>query len=79
MFRRIARIHASRTLNELVDMDFVDGGEDATFLHIQDTFSRYSMITPACARKKRGETAENAAHAVLTNWVSFFSEHRALF
>ena len=41
MFGRVAKIHIANTFNELVGMDFVDYGGHATFLHIQDTFSRF--------------------------------------
>ena len=45
------------TFNELVEMDFVDDGEDASFLHIKDTSPRYSTITCMWA-KKQEQTAE---------------------
>ena len=41
MFGRVAKIPISNTFNELVEMDFVDYGDHATFLHIQGTFSRF--------------------------------------
>ena len=34
----VAKIPISNTFSELVEMDFVDYGGHATFLHIQDTF-----------------------------------------
>ena len=41
MFVGVAKIPIANTFNELVEMDFVDYGGYATFLHIQDTFSRF--------------------------------------
>lgn len=41
--RRAAKIHISRTPNGLAEMDFVDGGEAATSLHIRDTSRRCPM------------------------------------
>ena len=47
-------------------MDFVDGGEEATFPQIQDTYAIYYMITFIGTTKKKKHDAENAAQAVLT-------------
>ena len=44
-FRGRSGIHISRTPTAVVSMDFVDDGEDAAFLHMQDTFSRRRMAT----------------------------------
>ena len=44
MFGRVAKIPIANTFNELVEMDFVDYVDYATFLHIRDTFSRFSVI-----------------------------------
>ena len=43
MFGRVAKIPIANTFNELVEMDFVDYGDHAAFLRIQDTFSRFSV------------------------------------
>ena len=37
-------IQIANTPNELVEMDFADYGDFATFLRIQGTFSRFSAI-----------------------------------
>ena len=44
MFGRVAKIPIANKFGELVEMDFVDYGGYATFLHIQDTFSRFTAI-----------------------------------
>ena len=44
MFGRVSKIPIANTFNELVEMDFVDYGDRATFLHIQDTFSRFPVV-----------------------------------
>ena len=44
MFGRVAKIPISNTFRELAEMDFVNYGDYATFLHIQDTFSRFPVI-----------------------------------
>ena len=45
LLQRVARIHMSKTSNGLFKIDFVDGGEGATFPHIQDSLPTYPMIT----------------------------------
>ena len=44
MFGRVAKIPISNSFNELVERDFVDYGDYAAFLQIQDTFSRFSVV-----------------------------------
>ena len=44
MFGRVAKIPVSDTFDELVEVDFADYGGYATFLHIQDTFSRFPFV-----------------------------------
>ena len=44
MFRAVAKIPISNTSNGLVEMDFADYGNFATFLHTQATRSRFSAI-----------------------------------
>ena len=44
MFGRVAKIPIANTSNELFEMDFVDYGHHATFLHARDTFSRFSVV-----------------------------------
>ena len=65
----MAKIHISRTFNQLVEVDFADDGADATSLHIQDNSSSYSMITFMGRNKKKGQTAGKAARAVLAKWI----------
>ena len=38
MFGRVAKTPIANTFGELVEMDFVDYGDHATFLHIQGAF-----------------------------------------
>ena len=78
LFLGISNIRISRTFNGLVEMDFADDGEEATFPHIQDTFSRYPPITISVAKKKKGGTSGKAAQSAFANWVRF-PEHRVLF
>ena len=44
MFGAVGKIPIANTSNELVEMDFVDYGDFATFLHIRGTFSRFAVI-----------------------------------
>ena len=44
MFGRVPKIPIANTFDKLVEMDFADYGDFATFLHIQDTFPRFSAI-----------------------------------
>ena len=53
MLGRVAKIHIANTFNGIVDMDFLDYGHFATFLHIQDTFSRFSAIIFTGAKKNK--------------------------
>ena len=55
MFGRVEEIPIANTFNELVAMDFVDYGDQATFLHIQDTFSRFPVITFIGTRERKGK------------------------
>ena len=50
----------SNTFNGLVEMDFVDYGGYAAFLHIPDTFSRFRAIVYTGAKKRDEQTAEIA-------------------
>ena len=38
LFRRLDKIHISKTPNELLEIDFVDYGDRSTFRHLRDTF-----------------------------------------
>ena len=40
----ISKIPIADTFNDLVGMEFVDYGDRATFLRIQDAFSRFSVV-----------------------------------
>ena len=51
MFGRVAKMPIANTFNELADMDFVDHGDLATFLHIQDIFT-FSAIVFLGTKKK---------------------------
>ena len=52
MFGRVAKIPIYNTFNELVEMDFADYGDLATFLHMRDTFSRFSASVFVGAKRK---------------------------
>ena len=41
MFGLVSEIPIANTVNGLVEMDFVDCGDYAAFLHIRDSFSRF--------------------------------------
>ena len=44
MFGRVAKIPIGDTFNGRVEMDFADYGDLSTFMHIRNTFSRFSTI-----------------------------------
>ena len=52
MFGRVTKIPIANTPDGLVEMDFVDYGDFATFLRIQDAFPRFSIIALMVERKK---------------------------
>ena len=54
MFQRGAKIHIAKNHNALVGIYFVDYVGHATFLHLQDTFSRYPTIVFTGNRVKGG-------------------------
>ena len=53
MFGGVSKIRIANTFNELVEMDIVDYGDYADFLHIRDAFSRFHAIIFREARKWR--------------------------
>ena len=55
MFGRVAKIFTANTFNGLVEMDFVDYGDLSTFMHIRDTFSRFSAIAFLGTKRKRNK------------------------
>ena len=52
MFGRVAKIPISNTSNGLLGKGFVDYGDLATFLHIQDAFSRFVAIVFLGTKRK---------------------------
>ena len=70
---RVANLPIANNFNELVGMDFVDYGNQATFLHIRDTFSRFPLITFTGTKKKEEQTAEMAKETVISEWVDFLN------
>ena len=52
MFGSDAKIPNSNDFSLLVEMYFVDYGDYAAFLHIQDTFSRFSVVVFTGSKKK---------------------------
>ena len=75
---RVAKILIASTFSELVEMDFVGYGDFATFLHIQDTFSRFSAIVFMGVKKKEGETAEMIRRGVISYCLSVFGAPRIM-
>ena len=69
---RVAKIPIANTFSELVEMDFVDYGDYAAFLHIQGTFSRFSVDVFAGERQKDGQTSEMARASAISKWLSAF-------
>ena len=55
MFGGVAEIPIAHTFAESVEMDFVDYGNHAAFLHIQDTLSRFPAIISAGAKKRKNK------------------------
>ena len=49
----VAKIHISKTYNGIAGVDFVDYGDQETFLHSEDTLSRYSIIAFVAHKKRR--------------------------
>ena len=72
MFGSVSKIPIANTLSELVEMDSVYNGDYAAFLHIRDTFSRYSLEVFTWAKKKGEQTAEMALETSIPNWLSVF-------
>ena len=68
MFGRVAKISIANNSNEVVEMDFVDYGGQATFLHIRDTFSRFPVITFMGTKRKEEKTAEMTKGNVISEW-----------
>ena len=58
MFGRVAKIPTSDAFSELVGMDFVDYGDYAAFLHIQDTFSRFPGIIFRGGSKRKNKRTQ---------------------
>ena len=69
---RVAQIPISKNHNGLAEMDFVNYGDEATFLHLQGACPKYYTISFTGDKKKKDQTADKAARAVLANWISLF-------
>ena len=65
-------IPIANNFNELAEMDFADYGDRAAYLHIRDTFPRFSAITLNGDKKKEEQTAEMAKEMRLRGWIGFF-------
>ena len=72
MFPRVAKIPTSNTISELVEMDFVDYGDYAAFLHIRGTF-RDSPYRYFRAKKKGDRTAETVRGEAISHRLSVFA------
>ena len=71
IFGRVAKIPIASTLNELVGMDSVDFGGQATFRHIRDSFTRFSSISfDWSGKKERRKTAGAIGDASIPHWLS---------
>ena len=55
MFGSVAKIPISNTFNELVEMDFSDYAELATFMHIRDTFRDFRRLRFTGKKSKRNK------------------------
>ena len=75
MFGRVAKIPIANTFIELVEMDFADYGIHAAFLHIQDTFSSFSVVIFMGTKKKEEQTAEMVKERAISERIAF-SGHR---
>ena len=72
LFRRVSKMHISKTFNDLAEMDFVDYGDGGVLFWIYNTISRYYYtITFIGAKKKKGPPSDKSAQSVLTNLISF--------
>ena len=74
MFGWVAKIPIANTSNGLVEMDFVEYGDHAAFLHIQDTFSRFTVIIFSRTKKQEEQTAEMAKESAISERMAFFGE-----
>ena len=71
MYGRVAKIPIANTLSELAEMDFEDYGDYATFLHIQDTSSLFSVAV-FIGDKKMAKTAGMVSETAILHWLSVF-------
>ena len=60
MLGRVAEIPIANAFSELVEIDFVDYGDYASFLHIRDIFSRFPLVVFTWGEEKGGPTIGNA-------------------
>ena len=72
MFRIVAEIPMTNTFSDLVELNFVDYGGYAAFLHIHDTFSRFSVAVFIGAKKDVGHTSEMALDTAIAHGYSAF-------
>ena len=72
MFGSASKIPIANTFIELIEMDFADCGDLSTFLHIRDSFSRFSAIAFMGAKKKEEQTAEMVREKAISNWSAVF-------
>ena len=70
MFGRVARTPIANTFSELVEMDIVDYGDYAAFLHIRANFSRFRAAIFTGAKKKGEQTAEMARVEAISNCLA---------
>ena len=73
MSGRVAKIPIDNAFIESVATDFVDSGEYDTFLHIYDTFSRFSVSVFSGDGGRRTNIG-NGRETAISNWIAVFGE-----
>ena len=71
-FGRAATIPIANTINELVEMDFVECGDYSAFLYMQDAFSLFSVVVRIGSKKKGERTSEMVLETVISHWLAAF-------
>ena len=68
MFGRVAKIPIDNAFSELVEMEFVDYGFYAAFLHIQDAFTRFRVSVFMGSKNKGAQAAEMVSESAISHW-----------
>ena len=72
LFGSVAKIPIAYTFSVLVEMDFVDYGDYAALLHIQDTLSRFSVVVFMGGKTNEVGTSEMPRGEVISHWLAVF-------